>query len=413
MSERMRLPRLWRIASGLGRAIRDGWLVIGLALALVTCIELTYRAQGFARRGLRAPSVGSVPQGLYTRERWYADYVAEFSASSVVKWRPYVYWRRRPYSGVYVTVDSFGRRRTVQPEPLGPTHRDVWMFGGSTMWGTGQRDSMTIASSAARELSERGIHDVQVVNFGETGYVFTQEVLELLLQLRAGARPSVVVFYDGINDVFSAVQRGHAGVPQNEFRRERDFDMGHRLFDGPTNLGVPIALGRIAAVRLQFLDGLRFRGRAQASIPSDSLASDIVRTYVGTVEWVEALARYYGFTPVYVWQPSLHSQQKPLSSFERDLLRDTGADSLQQRLIGVYRSIEGRLTLAAAGVAPGRFIDMTAVFASETSTVFWDEGGHTTERASSAIGSRMASVLLPFLLDSSAASKAEGQRPRE
>ena len=45
------------------------------------------------------------------------------------------------------------------------------------------------------------------------------EVLQLMLDLRTGERPDVVMFYDGINDVASAVQRGVAGDPQNESRR--------------------------------------------------------------------------------------------------------------------------------------------------------------------------------------------------
>ena len=50
------------------------------------------------------------------------------------------------------------------------------MFGGSTMWGTGARDACTIPSLLARALQGRGM-SLEIINFGETGYVRTQEVI--------------------------------------------------------------------------------------------------------------------------------------------------------------------------------------------------------------------------------------------
>ena len=55
-----------------------------------------------------------------------------------------------------------------------------------------------------------------VTNFGETGYVSTQNLIALMLELRAGRRPDVVVFYDGVNDTYSAYSQQRAGLPHNE-----------------------------------------------------------------------------------------------------------------------------------------------------------------------------------------------------
>ena len=49
-------------------------------------------------------------------------------------------------------------------------------------------------------------------------------MMELFLQLREGNIPDLVVFYDGVNDVFSAYQQGKAGIPQNENNREKEFN---------------------------------------------------------------------------------------------------------------------------------------------------------------------------------------------
>ena len=63
-------------------------------------------------------------------------------------------------------------------------------------------------------LSEHGVK-VEITNFGQSGRVSTQEVIDLFLQLQKSNTPNIVIFYDGINDTFSAFQNGISGVPQN------------------------------------------------------------------------------------------------------------------------------------------------------------------------------------------------------
>ena len=141
-----------------------------------------------------------------------------------VRWRPYVYFRQERFTGTLINIDAQGHRRTIQPAVAADNARPVFLFGGSTMFGSFQRDSFTIASRLAGQLASiPEARDFTITNLGQTGYVFGQEVIELMTQLKNGARPALVVFYDGINDVVSAVQRGEAGLPQNEMLREADF----------------------------------------------------------------------------------------------------------------------------------------------------------------------------------------------
>ena len=106
-----------------------------------------------------------------------------------VRWEPYVYWRRLPCSGSYINVDAAGLRRTWAP-PARPGRRPlrIFFFGGSAAWGTGVRDEHTVPSELARYLAAAGI-DAEVVNYGETGYVSTQDVIALLRELQRGHRP--------------------------------------------------------------------------------------------------------------------------------------------------------------------------------------------------------------------------------
>ena len=85
-------------------------------------------------------------------------------------------------------------------------------MGGSTMFGSFQRDGHTIPSEFARLAEADGI-PVRVVNYGQLAYVNWQEVL-LLQQLASGSsRPDLAVFYDGYNDLLSQFALGHHREP--------------------------------------------------------------------------------------------------------------------------------------------------------------------------------------------------------
>src|SRR5262249_36325300 len=144
------------------------------------------------------------------------------------RWRPYVYWRRIPYRSDYINIDADGLRVTAYVPPVGPERltETVFMFGGSTMWGLGTADEATIPSLVSKEVNgnRSGIR-YDVVNFGQYAYVSTQGLIEMVLQLQRGRIPDVVVFADGVNDTFGAFQLGVPGVPYEEFRREREFNL--------------------------------------------------------------------------------------------------------------------------------------------------------------------------------------------
>jgi hypothetical protein len=271
------------------------------------------------------------------------------------------------------------------------------------MWGTFQRDFMTIPSRAGAMLAQRGIREIRYTNFGETGYVFTQEVIELLLQLRDGLRPSVVVFYDGLNDVIATVQSGVAGISQNEGNREQEFQLGRAVFswrnDLITDLRVAGRLGLVASQRLQLLGSLRsgVGVGARSRLPADSLARSLASSYEGTVAVVEALGQRYGFRALYVWQPSLQATRKSPSTFERTLLAEIERDAFQRKLRDLHVRVPRVLDSSLTRVVGDRFIDLSGLFAGDSTTVFLDVIGHTTEEASDAIARRIAPALETLL----------------
>src|SRR5262245_30798240 len=196
--------------------------MVGLTLLLALLLEGAARVVTAARAGLSGIDP-RIHLDALAGTPWIEQYFDELFGSSRLEWRSYVYWRRRsPFRSTYVNVDAGGFRRSWRDPRAAASARPIriFVFGGSTLWGMGARDDFTIPSYLAKFLAEE-VPDarVEVTNFGELGYVSTQEVLSLEIALQRGDVPDIVIFYDAINDVFSSFQNGLAGSPQNEVRQ--------------------------------------------------------------------------------------------------------------------------------------------------------------------------------------------------
>jgi lysophospholipase L1-like esterase len=113
--------------------------------------------------------------------------------------------------GEIINVDAHGFR--VTPRPAEPPLREIWLFGGSVAWGTGNRDTGTLAAQLQQVYAERAPElRVRVLNFGESGYVSRQSLAAFQSAL-ACVEPAadLAVFLDGANDVFATLQARRPG----------------------------------------------------------------------------------------------------------------------------------------------------------------------------------------------------------
>src|SRR5438132_9432797 len=164
------------------------WSIVGITLLFFLTSELFSSVfLVVKRRGTETIDYRVKADGYYGAD-WVEAYFKEFDTTENKTWTPYVYWRRRPFAGNYINVNEMGIRRTWNPDVPkgvnGSNHIKIFMFGGSTMWGTGARDDYTISSIVSRSLSKEYGIDVSVTNFGESGYVSTQEVIMLMRELQ-------------------------------------------------------------------------------------------------------------------------------------------------------------------------------------------------------------------------------------
>jgi hypothetical protein len=374
-------------------ALRTAWLILGVCVLFVILAESCYRAQQSVGESISAARSG--PPSVVdprTKTDWYESYMVDFNATRASKWKPFVYFSRFPsYSGRYINIDSAGRRVTPQPSTPAVPRARVFFFGGSTMWGTSQRDSMTIPAEAARRLQTIAGPEqrIEVTNFGENGYVLMQEVIELMLQLRKGNVPDVVVFFDGINDAGATVQWGEGGNTQNEIKRVSEFAMGRKLDRTGAERGIRRDLRALGLLAMTSTEQFELLQKLKSMVPAeprsfvsaDAGARSTVHYYAANVRLIEALKDEYGFTPIYVWQPAVHTTAKRLTRFEERLMHGIKADPFNNRLREVHFAIPPMLDTIMPRLAPGRFVNAANLFKGDTAHIYVDRVGHNSEEA--------------------------------
>ena len=267
--------------------------------------------------------------------------------------------------------------------------RLIWLFGGSVAWGWTARDEHTIASELARELAAAG-HAVEVVNYGQVGYVSTQEVLTLEGELRRGGRPDVAIFLNGYNDLMAALQEGVAGLPQNESNRRAEFKVG---------LPGALALETQRSATMWLVKGLLRRAGAAPDARQvygstdqptlESLGEDVVRAYAENMRLVEQLRAVHAFDALFYWQPVAFGK-KHLVDDERGAAKDWPA---LEELLALVRE---RFATTPPLSQSAKFRDLSGLFDDSPEPVFIDTC-HFAEAEHRVIAREMAKDVIPLL----------------
>jgi lysophospholipase L1-like esterase len=389
MSERFR--RLQRFL----HATQTAWSILGITLVLIIALELGLRLFFEVKDRLRPPPSTDprlVSEG-YGNAPWLRETLDE-QARIEPEWHSYVYFRQKPFHGKYLKIDENGVRATWRAPASAndpakkPLH--ILMFGGSTLWGVGARDEGTIPSCLARELAGRGINS-EITNLGEIAYVSSQELITLTRLLQKGARPDVVIFYDGVNETISALLDRRAGIPSNEENRRVEFNVRRdpRRLLGLffTSLIKDSASFRFASSLQQRLRGLSAVAQPAVVLPplSDSarkqLVEEIVHWYAQNLKVVEMLGREYGFEPLFYWQPVLFTKPNR-GSFENEERSKYGWG--ESTFLDVYQRVANDPVLNS----DRRWHNISGIF-GDSSDLLYSDFCHTTERGNAIIARAM------------------------
>ncbi|MBX7167425.1 MAG: SGNH/GDSL hydrolase family protein [Pirellulales bacterium] len=373
--------RAWLVSLGrLGAALRTAWLVLGVVLIWLLLVEGAARVVLHVKRDRDRAAIAA--SSGFRGADWAPDYVDELLGDVGISWEPYVYWRSAPLDGRYIHIGPDGLRRTKPAAEDNPQALRVWMFGGSTVWGWGARDDHTIPANLAAALAAQGRPAV-VTNFGQIGYVSTQDALALEMELRTGRRPDAVVFLNGYNDLMSAVQESRAGIPQNEANRRRELNAG---------LTEALKLEALDSATVWLVRGLLRRLGAEQDARSHfdgdgrpklaELGADVARIYAANIAWVEAARHRAGFEALYYWQPTAFDKRQLVGE-------EQAAASAWPVLKELLGHVRGQLAANDALRATARFADLTAMFDDVRDAVYLDSC-HFSEPGNAVVAERIA-----------------------
>ncbi len=313
---------------------------------------------------------------VYKDKNWAKEYFQEFEESSVMEYVPYTEFKRKPnYFGKYINLDLHSLRKTYYPcVDKNNQSLTIFIFGGSTMWGSGARDHATIASQLSKKMCEKGI-PVTITNYGESGYVNTQELLRLELELRAGKIPNIIIFYDGFNDVFSAYQNRISGYPQNVGNRIKEFNLRKRF--NPYGL-----MPNFNEIIERVLRAIMKKGSVPA-IGSD-LARGISETYLGNIKIVKGLEKEFKFKALYYWQPTVFTKENR-SKNEKELLNNP---EMQESFLITTKKVKELIP---------EMTDLTNIFDQQPSTIYID-WSHITEEGNELVAEAIADNIFKEIL---------------
>jgi hypothetical protein len=187
-------------------------------------------------------------------------------------------FKERPFSGKYIHVDPRGFRLVKNQGPWPPAPGDdvVFVFGGSTVFGYGLPDDMTIPSFLQERLAKSHPgHAPWVYNFGRGYFAISRERILFEELLVEGYIPKTAVFIDGVNE-FTAepdfARRAAACLERQDWAAE-----GFKVTGTPS----PSPLPPVPAVR----------------------AEEAVARYLACRRVLEGVAKAYGVRILFVWQP--------------------------------------------------------------------------------------------------------------
>jgi lysophospholipase L1-like esterase len=253
----------------------------------------------------------------YQQQSWAKDYWGEHHKSFQFDFYPFVISRKKPFKGNYVNIDSTGVRYTAyNSEKKGA--KKVFFMGGSTIYGTGSPDSLTIPSYFSKILHQNNADTAIVAyNFGESAWVIQQSLIQLIGELRSGNIPDFVVFYDGANDMYAALQNKKASSIQNAERYAQSIRPD---FKNPLQRIWKLLKEKSYTSSLIELFFPTPKFSTLTPQQEQILAQDVIKNYFATYQLIEALAKSYNFKFALFWQPTLAVTQKKLGTYEKELL---------------------------------------------------------------------------------------------
>ncbi len=348
-----------------------------LVLLLETSTSFAIRlASRFTQFG-DAPEEEYLKLPYYQQQTWSTEYWLEDQPKLNTRYEPYLIWQPTPFKSNNINISQAGIRETPNSNCSSPTFT-LFAFGGSTMWGYGAPDWGTIPAYLHSLFSTDMSKAVCIKNFGSPAYVTTQNLIALEKELRVGNVPDLVIFYDGINDVYAAYQSGQVGVHHNLDEVARRFEADSGFLESIIVSSTLIQVAR----RLIPSPAVTYQSKG---VEAHELSESIVKFYLADYELVNALATQYGFDFAFFVQPVLAVEGKPLTDDEQSILLEMDDD-----LIILYRQTYNKLQTETQQI-PNVFVISSALDQYEEQ--IWVDWTHITPKGNEIIANTIYEAL--------------------
>jgi len=371
-------------------------------LIVFACFELAARGAFKMASVMSKPTEQLVGDGnprekvsYYSSQDWAERYWYEFRLSGKERYYPYVGWRRAPFEGKTIEIDENGVRLTPGAD-CSATSFKVFTFGASEMWGTGSPDWDTIPANLQKGLEKLRQGPVCVMNFGESAYASMQDVIMLLMQLRSGNVPDLVLFYNIGSDVYAAYQSGRAGVPQNLDQlaaryegRQEPSSFVDQLRSTYSYALIDKLMGKLSIANPQQEEPTPRKLVTYESMGIDvaKLSDLIVQHYLGNHEIVSGLAQKYGFKYFFFLPPRIFRGNKPLTPEEQEMKHGVETEAALYKLYtAVYQTIERESSKYQ------NLYSMVHIF-DRYDSLIWIDAVHVTPIGNQLIAERMLDVI--------------------
>ncbi|MCB0416280.1 MAG: hypothetical protein H6617_06075 [Bdellovibrionaceae bacterium] len=344
--------------------------------------------------------VATMPSVL--AEPWFPEWEREH-AKLTREFKAYELYALEPFDGKYVGVTSEGYRRTLNAiaETEKATH--IGLFGGSTMWGGLARDSHTIASELSAALNGTGF-PAWVTNYGQVGFVFSQEIHQALRISYSTKPPQVMIFMDGVCDILAGLANFVNGVT-DPAGKPWEYDKYHYLFQmGKTGEVAWSDVAKKSMLVRRLLKVAEQRGwvepdrknRFVAPTEQDKsrLAEQVSDQYLRTLATASRAFRGTGARPIFVLQPAIFLKN-PLSEEEKEAMDRNKA--WQGIVADAYAKIRAGSQKLPSDV---EFWDISEIFQGSSETLYADimhysEAGN--RKIAQALSSRLRAQPDPLL----------------
>lgn len=237
-----------------------------------------------------------------------------------IEFESYVHFRARAMEGKYYGVSEHGFRkvRNQGPWPLDKEKFNIFFFGGSTLFGVGPYWASTASYFQEHMNNLENIEkEVNVYNFGRSGYFSAQEIILFQRLLTDGHVPDMVIFIDGPNDFcWSDGQPSSWQTLSRHFNSVNDAAASRAAAHGVITEWNKIRSFAENLPLARFLNALIARAveepLPQISTPSqavdeapesDETLNVIIDRYLSIKKQIVGVSNAFGIKSVFVWQP--------------------------------------------------------------------------------------------------------------